>query len=287
MSVGVILNSTHTWITGVFGSGIDDPGAQRDAVRAAALRQLQAEHSHLGRHMVARIRRSRRSRTERGYVAVLSALFVGFLMMPLCALSVDVARWYVEVQRIQNAADAAATAGVTFLPDDFAAAQSRRSRWRPATASPTAAAPASRWRSGTNPPSSRSRSTAPFRTRSGRRSAWTCRPSSGRRRPTTTGRHPWAAPATPSATSLGNRHRRPWTGRQRHLRTSWWCGLHEQPSVLGSDRRPGHPQGQRRPIHDPHLQRGNDGCTGTTNDEFDPRGHFYVVRVNAAAVGTR
>ena len=31
---------------------------------------------------------------------------------------------------------------------------------------------------------------------------------------------------------------------------------------------------------------GNDGCTGTTNDEFDPRGHFYVVRVNAAAVGT-
>ena len=47
-----------------------------------------------------------------------------FLMMPLCALSVDVARWYVEVQRIQNAADAAATAGVTYLPDDFAAAQS-------------------------------------------------------------------------------------------------------------------------------------------------------------------
>ena len=29
---------------------------------------------------------------------------------------------------------------------------------------------------------------------------------------------------------------------------------------------------------------GNDGCTGTTNDEFDPRGYFYIVRVTPAAV---
>ena len=32
--------------------------------------------------------------------------------------------WYVEVQRVQNAADAAAMAGVTYLPDDFASAKS-------------------------------------------------------------------------------------------------------------------------------------------------------------------
>jgi hypothetical protein len=31
---------------------------------------------------------------------------------------------------------------------------------------------------------------------------------------------------------------------------------------------------------------GNDGCTGTTNDDFDPRGYFYIVRVTPAAVGT-
>ena len=31
---------------------------------------------------------------------------------------------------------------------------------------------------------------------------------------------------------------------------------------------------------------GNAGCTGTTNDEFDPQGYFYIVRVGAAAVGT-
>ena len=62
-------------------------------------------------------------RDERGYVAVVFALFSGFLLLPLCAISVDVSRWYVEVQRVQNAADAAAMAGVTFLPDDFASAK--------------------------------------------------------------------------------------------------------------------------------------------------------------------
>ncbi len=44
------------------------------------------------------------------------------IMLPLCAISVDVARWYVEIARVQNVADAAATAGVTWLPDDFASA---------------------------------------------------------------------------------------------------------------------------------------------------------------------
>ncbi len=52
-----------------------------------------------------------------------SACFAAALMMPLCAISVDVSRWYVEVQRVQNAADAAAMAGVTYLPDDFASAK--------------------------------------------------------------------------------------------------------------------------------------------------------------------
>ena len=71
-----------------------------------------------------RLRPARRTRRdERGYVAVMFALFSGFLLLPLCAISVDVSRWYVEVQRVQNAADSAAMAGVTFLPDDFASAK--------------------------------------------------------------------------------------------------------------------------------------------------------------------
>src|SRR6476469_7157489 len=65
----------------------------------------------------------RRRDDQGGYVAILVACFAAALMMPVCAISVDVSRWYVEVQRVQNAADAAATAGVTFLPDDLASAK--------------------------------------------------------------------------------------------------------------------------------------------------------------------
>ena len=64
------------------------------------------------------VRRLRR-RDEAGYAAILVALLASTILVPLAALSVDVARWYVEIERVQNAADAAAMAGVTFLPDDF------------------------------------------------------------------------------------------------------------------------------------------------------------------------
>ena len=67
--------------------------------------------------------RLRRRHDEQGYIAIVAAFFCAALMMPLCAMSVDVSVWYVEVQRVQNAADAAATAGVTYLPDDFASAK--------------------------------------------------------------------------------------------------------------------------------------------------------------------
>src|SRR3954454_23739743 len=74
--------------------------------------------------MRSRIRLLRRRRNDQGgYVAILAAVFTAALMMPLCAVSVDVSVWYVEAQRVQTPADAAATAGVTYLPDDFASAK--------------------------------------------------------------------------------------------------------------------------------------------------------------------
>jgi Flp pilus assembly protein TadG len=60
---------------------------------------------------------------EAGYAAVLVALLVATIFLPLTALAVDVSRWYVEIQRVQAAADAAATAGVTYLPADFDSAE--------------------------------------------------------------------------------------------------------------------------------------------------------------------
>ena len=64
-----------------------------------------------------------RRRDERGYVAIVVAALLGSLFLVLAAIGVDVARWYVEVERTQKAADAAALAGVTYMPNDFAGAR--------------------------------------------------------------------------------------------------------------------------------------------------------------------
>jgi hypothetical protein len=70
-------------------------------------------------------RRVRARRTdESGFAAILVAVFCAVLVLPLCAISVDVANWYLQIARVQNAADAAAQAGVTWLPDDFTSATS-------------------------------------------------------------------------------------------------------------------------------------------------------------------
>ncbi len=63
-----------------------------------------------------------RLKGERGYVMVMSAL----LMLPLLAFSgfaVDIGYWYTHANRMQRAADAAALAGVVWMPNDFKAEQ--------------------------------------------------------------------------------------------------------------------------------------------------------------------
>ena len=55
---------------------------------------------------------------EEGAVVVLVLLFIPVLFA-LTALAVDVSRWYVEIAKVQKAADAAALAGVTWMPQDL------------------------------------------------------------------------------------------------------------------------------------------------------------------------
>ncbi|MBJ7356713.1 pilus assembly protein TadG-related protein [Nocardioides sp.] len=63
---------------------------------------------------------------EGGYVAVFTAVLVasGFLFA-MAAISVDTSRWYDERARVQKAADAAALAGVPYMPYDIANARLR------------------------------------------------------------------------------------------------------------------------------------------------------------------
>ena len=65
----------------------------------------------------------RRHRDEAGYAAILVALLSATVFLGLAAIGVDTARWYVEVERVQKTADAAALAGVTHMPADLAAAR--------------------------------------------------------------------------------------------------------------------------------------------------------------------
>lgn len=70
--------------------------------------------------MIGRLRRT----DERGFVAVMTALLTPALF-GVCALTVDVGHWYITVQGIQRAADAAALAGVTSMPGDLTTAKSQ------------------------------------------------------------------------------------------------------------------------------------------------------------------
>ncbi len=58
------------------------------------------------------------------------------------------------------------------------------------------------------------------------------------------------------------------------------------PQLWGAIAGPETPKGNGDQFMTRTCTAGNDGCTGTNNNEFDPRGYFYIVRVNAAAVNT-
>ncbi|MEO7942385.1 MAG: pilus assembly protein TadG-related protein, partial [Marmoricola sp.] len=66
-----------------------------------------------------------RRATEAGYAAVMVAIIVPVVGIGCAATAVDTGRWYVEVQMVQKAADAAALAGVPYLPQDLPSAIAR------------------------------------------------------------------------------------------------------------------------------------------------------------------
>ncbi len=73
------------------------------------------------RGLLTRLREGTRS--DAGMVAVWVAILMP-LLFGFAAFAVDVSRWYVETERLQKAADAAALAGVVYMPADFTRAKS-------------------------------------------------------------------------------------------------------------------------------------------------------------------
>jgi Flp pilus assembly protein TadG len=71
-------------------------------------------------------RRLRSSRAQQdGYVALLVAFLLPTVFMACAAFGVDTANWYAQQRVMQKAADAAALAGVPYLPNDLPSAKSR------------------------------------------------------------------------------------------------------------------------------------------------------------------
>jgi Flp pilus assembly protein TadG len=232
----------------------------------------------------------RRGRDQRGYVAVLVAFFAAALLMPVCAISVDVSRWYVEVQRVQNAADAAATAGVTYLPDDFASAKATAIAVATKNGYPNSGKTSVAVSIGDKPTqlvvTISSTIGNAFGTSFGVGSQTLVRGATADfngpvlmgspcnafgNEPTGTGTTDQHGPATPASQIVA-----PPGGAQCTSNPQFWG------AIAGPDT----PKGNGDEIMTRTCNTGNSGCSGTTNDEFDPQGYFYVVRVGAAAVGT-
>ena len=71
----------------------------------------------------------RRMRGDRGYALILTALLL-IPMLAFTGLGVDVGSWYATANRVQRAADAAALAGVVWMPDEGRAEEAARATAR-------------------------------------------------------------------------------------------------------------------------------------------------------------
>ncbi len=226
-----------------------------------------------------------RPRGERGYAAVLVAALAASILLPLSALSVDVSRWYVEIERVQAAADAAAMAGVTYMPDDLAAASatavqvaSRNGYTNGGNATVTVTA-------GVKPTQLvvTVRTTIKNSLASSFHKNWATisrsatadynGPAPMGSPCNTFGNEP---PGTAGAGPAGSVLSLPDADAQCSTTPQFWT------AIAGPD--------TPKSNGDQHMTRScssssNDGCSGSTNDEFDPMGYFYVVRATPAAVG--
>jgi Flp pilus assembly protein TadG len=232
----------------------------------------------------------RRRDDQGGYVAILVACFAAALMMPVCAISVDVSRWYVEVQRVQNAADAAAMAGVTYLPDDFASAKATAITVAGRNGYPNSGSSSVSVSIGDKPTqlvvTIDSTIGNAFGTSFGidkntiERSA-----TADFNGPVLMGSPCNTFGNEPAGTGTTDQHG-PATPASQIVAPPGGADCSSNPQLWGAIAGPETPKGNGDEYMTRTCNTGNAGCTGTVNDEFDPQGYFYIVRVASAAVGT-
>lgn len=219
---------------------------------------------------------------ERGAVAVVVAVFASAVFFGLGALSIDVSRWYLEAQRAQKAADAAALAGVTFMPQDLAQATTAAQEMAGRNGFPDASSVTVK--RGKEPSqldvTVSSRVQNAFGQLIGLPSTTVSRHSVA----DYTGPQPMASPCntlgnepdgTPGAGPIVSQLAVP-AGATCTSNPQFWMSAHG-PNVYKT-------QGDQFNVR--YCQGGESGCTPDDhNKEFRPEGYFLMVRVQSAAVG--
>jgi Flp pilus assembly protein TadG len=239
----------------------------------------------------------RRSRlTEAGYAAILTALLAATLLIPLTAFAVDVARWYTELERVQTAADAAATAGVTYMPDDFANAKATAIAVSAKNGYPNSGDTAVYVEATSKPSQLRVTVTSkipngfgsifnkPYTTVSRSATADFNGPAPMGSPCNAYGNEPLAAVNVGNASSTGPTNNR---GPRSSVivAPSGGATCTSNPQFWAAIAGPNTPKGNGDAFMTRTCSSGNTGCSGSTNNEFDPLGYIYIVRVKPEAVG--
>jgi Flp pilus assembly protein TadG len=230
--------------------------------------------------------RARRA-SEAGYVAVLVAIIVPTVGIGLAAVAVDTATWYTEMQLVQKAADAAALAGVPYLPQDLPSARSRAIDVAARNGFPNSGSSSVTVGLGEKPTqlkvtiSFRMKNTfgavigVPTQTITQSATADYQGPAPMGSPCNTFGNEPNAGTGGSSATPSGS---------AQSATVSAYCS--RTPTLWGTVEGPetGKLQGDRYQTKDCESSS-VDGCTSSSNDEYDDFGYTFVVRVGTAAVG--
>ena len=225
----------------------------------------------------------RRVKSQVGAAAVLVASFVAALALPLAAISVDVARWYVELERVQAAADAAATAGVTYMPDDFEKARQRAIEIAEDNGFPNTGASSVTVTVGEKP--TQLEVTVASKVGNGFGAAIGVVDTVLAR--TAVADYNGPAPMGSPCNTMGNEPAgtpgRPPVASQLLVPSGATCSTN--PEFWSNIGGPDWPKGNGDQFMTRTCTSGVDGCDGTTNLEFDPQGYFYLVRIGPGAVG--
>jgi hypothetical protein len=232
---------------------------------------------------------TRRRRDEVGTVAILVAMFFAFLALPLGAVGVDVARMYVELERVQAAADAAATAGVTYMPDDFDTAKARAIAIAEDNGFPNSGTSAVTVTVGDKPTQLKVTVSSTIKNAFAKSFGVSTSTLSRYAVADFNGPAPMGSPcnsfgnepdASTSMTGYGP------AGSQTKVPSPATCA---NPQFWGAITGPETVKDQGAQFDARKCEGGEDGCAsggnGAANLEYDPRGFIYMIRVGAAGVG--